>query len=117
MKKLILILLVCIILPAFSKTADTKTYPVSPENAFMISLDTISKLNFNISEMQANSGYILFKTLSNEEYLIMISENGENNSDIKISKVKSSSPLKDIQELFYTAFEGNISNLPQRVDK
>ena len=117
MRKLIIAALLLFMLPVWAKTADTKTYPISTENAFMLSLDTISKLGFNVVEMQANSGYILFKTPSNNEYLIMISENGENNSDIKISKVKNSSPLREIQELFYSALTENSTNLSVRVDK
>ena len=117
MKKLIIILFLLFMLPACAKTADTKTYPLSTDNAFILSLDTISKLGFSVVEMQANSGYILFKTLSGNEYLIMISENGENNSDIKISKVKNSSPLREIQELFYNTLNENSVNLPIRADK
>ena len=117
MKKLITTLFLLFILPVCAKTADTKTYPMSTDNAFILSLDAISKLGFSVVEMQANSGYILFKTLSNNEYLIMISENGENNSDIKISKVKNSSPLREIQEIFYNALNENSATLPVRVDK
>ena len=117
MRKLILAILLLFTLPVFSKTADTKTYPIKPEDAFMLSLDTISQLNFSVSEMQANSGYILFQTPSKTEYLILISENGENNSDIKISKVKPTSFLREIQDLFYTTFESKMTNHPIRIDK
>ena len=117
MRKLILAVLLCFMLPVCAKTADSKTYPVSTENAFMMSLDTISKLGFNVIEIQANSGYILFKLPAGDEYIVLISENGENNSDIKISKVKPSSHLREIQELFYNTFSENSANIPKRADK
>ncbi len=117
MKKLFLLILIFITLPAYSKIMDSKTFQMSADNALMLVLDTLSKLNFNAVEIQSSSGYVLFETLNKNQYLILISEKTQNTTDIKISKVKNSSPLKEIQELIYSTLINSQSNLPKRIDE
>lgn len=100
---------------AVSKTADSRNFSVNSDNAFMMSLNAVSKLNFEVVEMQAASGYILFKTPSGDEYLIMITEDGEI-SNIKITKLKNSSPLLEIQEIVFNAISKELDNPLKRAD-
>lgn len=117
MRKIILIFLMTIILPVCARSADSKIYETKADETFMTALSAISKLNFDIIEMQANSGYILFQTKSGDAYLIMISEENENNSSVKISKLKNSSPLSEIQSLVFSKMDEETKNIPTRIDK
>lgn len=113
MKKFYILLLILFLgLPVLSKTADSKNFSISADNLFMITLSSIQKLNYKIVEMQSTSGYILFKTPSNDEYLIMVSNNGNNTANIKISKSKQDSPLADVRNLIFTEIQNNLYNLP-----
>ena len=113
MKKFYILLLILFLgLPVLSKTADSKNFSISADNLFMVTLSSIQKLNYKIVEMQSTSGYILFKTPSNDEYLIMISNNGNNTANIKISKSKQDSPLADVRNLIFTEIQNNLYNLP-----
>lgn len=113
MKKFYILLLILFLgLPVLSKTADSKNFSISADNLFMVTLSSIQKLNYKIVEMQSTSGYILFKTPSNDEYLIMVSNNGNNTANIKISKSKQDSPLADIRNLIFTEIQNNLYNLP-----
>ena len=113
MKKFYILLLILFLgLPVLSKTADSKNFSISADNLFMVTLSSIQKLNYKIVEMQSTSGYILFKTPSNDEYLIMISNNGNNTANIKISKSKQDSPLADIRNLIFTEIQNNLYNVP-----
>lgn len=118
MKKFYILLLILFLgLPVLSKTADSKNFSMSQDNLFMVTLSSIQKLNYKIVEMQSTSGYILFKTPSNDEYLIMISNNGNNTANIKISKSKQDSPLADIRNLIFTEIQNNLYNLPTEAIK
>lgn len=113
MKKFYILLLILFLgLPVLSKTADSKNFSMSQDNLFMVTLSSIQKLNYKIVEMQSTSGYILFKTPSNDEYLIMVSNNGNNTANIKISKSKQDSPLADVRNLIFTEIQNNLYNLP-----
>lgn len=113
MKKFYILLLILFLgLPVLSKTADSKNFSISADNLFMVTLSSIQKLNYKIVEMQSTSGYILFKTPSNDEYLIMVSNNGNNTANIKISKSKQDSPLADVRNLIFTEIQNNLYNLP-----
>ncbi len=113
MKKFYILLLILFLgLPVLSKTADSKNFSISADNLFMVTLSSIQKLNYKIVEMQSTSGYILFKTPSNDEYLIMVSNNGNNTANIKISKSKQDSPLADIRNLIFTEIQNNLYNVP-----
>lgn len=113
MKKFYILLLILFLgLPVLSKTADSKNFSISADNLFMVTLSSIQKLNYKIVEMQSTSGYILFKTPSNDEYLIMISNNGNNTANIKISKSKQDSPLADVRNLIFTEIQNNLYNVP-----
>lgn len=113
MKKFYILLLILFLgLPVLSKTADSKNFSISADNLFMVTLSSIQKLNYKIVEMQTTSGYILFKTPSNDEYLIMVSNNGNNTANIKISKSKQDSPLADIRNLIFTEIQNNLYNVP-----
>lgn len=113
MKKFYILLLILFLgLPVLSKTADSKNFSISADNLFMVTLSSIQKLNYKIVEMQSTSGYILFKTPSNDEYLIMVSNNGNNTANIKISKSKQDSPLVDVRNLIFTEIQNNLYNLP-----
>lgn len=117
MRKIISIFVMLIMLPVCARCADSKTYETNANDTFITALSAISKLNFDIVEMQANSGYILFQTKSGNSYLIMISENDENSSSVKISKLKNSSPLSEIQSLVFGKMDEEINNASTRVDK
>lgn len=113
MKKFYILLLILFLgLPVLSKTADSKNFSISADNLFMITLSSIQKLNYKIVEMQSTSGYILFKTPSNDEYLIMVSNNGNNTANIKISKSRQDSPLADVRNLIFTEIQNNLYNVP-----
>lgn len=113
MKKIYILLLILFLgLPVLSKTADSKNFSISADNLFMVTLSSIQKLNYKIVEMQSTSGYILFKTPSNDEYLIMVSNNGNNTANIKISKSKQDSPLADVRNLIFTEIQNNLYNVP-----
>lgn len=113
MKKFYILLLILFLgLPVLSKTADSKNFSISADNLFMVTLSSIQKLNYKIVEMQSTSGYILFKTPMGDEYLIMVSNNGNNTANIKISKSKQDSPLADIRNLIFTEIQNNLYNLP-----
>lgn len=113
MKKFYILLLILFLgLPVLSKTADSKNFSISADNLFMVTLSSIQKLNYKIVEMQSTSGYILFKTPSNDEYLIMVSNNGNNTANIKISKSKQDSPLADVRNLIFTEIQNNLYNVP-----
>lgn len=113
MKKFYILLLILFLgLPVLSKTVDSKNFSISADNLFMVTLSSIQKLNYKIVEMQSTSGYILFKTPSNDEYLIMVSNNGNNTANIKISKSKQDSPLADVRNLIFTEIQNNLYNVP-----
>ena len=113
MKKFYILLLILFLgLPVLSKTADSKNFSMSADNLFMVTLSSIQKLNYKIVEMQSTSGYILFKTPMGDEYLIMISNNGNNTANIKITKSKQDSPLADIRNLIFTEIQNNLYNVP-----
>ena len=118
MKKFYILLLILFLgLPVLSKTADSKNFSISADNLFMVTLSSIQKLNYKIVEMQSTSGYILFKTPVGDEYLIMVSNNGNNTANIKISKSKQDSPLADIRNLIFTEIQNNLYNLPTEAIK
>lgn len=118
MKKFYILLLILFLgLPVLSKTADSKNFSMSQDNLFMVTLSSIQKLNYKIVEMQSSSGYILFKTPMGDEYLIMVSNNGNNTANIKISKSKQDSPLADIRNLIFTEIQNNLYNLPTEAIK
>lgn len=118
MKKFYILLLILFLgLPVLSKTADSKNFSISADNLFMVTLSSIQKLNYKIVEMQSTSGYILFKTPMGDEYLIMVSNNGNNTANIKISKSKQDSPLADIRNLIFTEIQNNLYNLPTEAIK
>lgn len=113
MKKIYILLLILFLgLPVLSKTADSKNFSISADNLFMVTLSSIQKLNYKIVEMQSTSGYILFKTPMGDEYLIMVSNNGNNTANIKISKSKQDSPLADVRNLIFTEIQNNLYNVP-----
>ena len=113
MKKFYILLLILLLgLPVLSKTADSKNFSISADNLFMVTLSSIQKLNYKIVEMQSTSGYILFKTPMGDEYLIMVSNNGNNTANIKISKSKQDSPLADVRNLIFTEIQNNLYNVP-----
>ena len=116
MRKIILIIFISIMLPVSAKSADSRTFEQSADNIYVMSLNTLKKLNFRVVEMQSASGYILFQATGGAEYLISISENGENSSILKISKVKPASPLREVQELFYNSITEELTNLPKRAE-
>ena len=118
MKKFYILLLILFLgLPVLSKAADSKNFSMSQVNLFMVTLSSIQKLNYKIVEMQSSSGYILFKTPMGDEYLIMVSNNGNNTANIKISKSKQDSPLADIRNLIFTEIQNNLYNLPTEAIK
>ena len=118
MKKFYILLLILFLgLPVLSKTADSKNFSMSQDNLFMVTLSSIQKLNYKIVEMQSSSGYILFKTPMGDEYLIMVSNNGNNTANIKISKSKQDSPLADVRNLIFTEIQNNLYNLPTEAIK
>ena len=112
-----LLLILFLGLPVLSKTADSKNFSMSQDNLFMLTLSSIQKLNYKIVEMQSTSGYILFKTPMGDEYLIMVSNNGNNTANIKITKSKQDSPLADIRNLIFTEIQNNLYNLPTEAIK
>lgn len=117
MRKIILFFLIMITLPIYSKTADSKIYKANIENTYVASIKAVKSLNFDIVELQANSGYILFKTKSNDSYLIMVSEIDKENTNVKISKMKNTSILAEIQSLFFNELDEKIKYAISRVDK
>lgn len=118
MKKFYILLLILFLgLPVLSKTADSKNFSISADNLFMVTLSSIQKLNYKIVEMQSTSGYILFKTPMGDEYLIMVSNNGNNTANIKISKSKQDSPLADVRNLIFTEIQNNLYNVPTEAIK
>lgn len=62
----------------------TKTYYISAEKLFYLTLASISANRFEIKEMQSKTGYILFKA-ANKEFLASVVYFGLNKSMIKIT--------------------------------
>ncbi len=115
MKKLLIIVLMMITLPAFSKIADSKNFYISADNMLMLSLETLNSLKYKIVEVQSSSGYILFKTPQGFEYLLMITKTGNTNSNVKIMKVKKTAPLAEIQKTVFEALTNEAQNIPIEV--
>ena len=97
---------------AFAKTADSKNFPVNADNMYMISLTALNKLNYGIKELQSSSGYILFTANNGNEYLLAVTSLGEEASNVKITKLKHSSPLTEIQNSVYVEITNNLDNIP-----
>ena len=97
---------------AFAKTADSKNFPVNADNMYMISLTALNKLNYGIKELQSSSGYILFTANNGNEYLLAVTSLGEEASNVKITKLKQSSPLTEIQNSVYFEITNNLDNIP-----
>lgn len=62
----------------------TKTYYISAEKLFYLTLASISANRFEIKEMQSKTGYILFKA-ANKEFLASVVYFGLNKSMLKIT--------------------------------
>lgn len=62
----------------------TKTYYVSAEKLFYLTLASLSANRFEIKEMQSKTGYILFKA-ANKEFLASVVYFGLNKSMLKIT--------------------------------
>ncbi len=117
MKKFFIILILFFMpLYAFSKNANSKNFSKNADDVFMTSLVSIKELNYKILEIQSESGYILFENNS-DTYLLMVFENGENNSIVKIEKVKNSSPLLELQNNLYDKIEQNLQYEIKRADE
>ena len=117
MKKIVLFLMLLITPACFSLTKDSIEFKMSSDDVFIMSLGILSKLNYKIDEIQSKSGYILFKTRENHEYLLMVSENGENSSFVKILKTKQSYPLKEVQQIVFTALGENMQDVIKKADE
>lgn len=66
----------------------TKTYYISAEKLFYLTLASISANRFEIKEMQSKAGYILFKA-ANKEFLASVVYYGLNKSMLKIVPVNN----------------------------
>ena len=117
MRKIILTLLLAVALPVFAKTADSKDLLMTPDKAFISSLETISRLNFEPVAMQSETGYIFFKTPSNQTYLLTVSDNGDSTSNIKIMQTRLSSPLSEIRDLVYSEMDKKIQESQKKADE
>lgn len=62
----------------------TKTYNISSEKLFYLTLASITANRFEIKEMQSKTGYILFKA-ANKEFLATVVYFGLNKSMLKIT--------------------------------
>ncbi len=107
-----ILILSALVLPSCALTKDSKNYPVNSDDMYLIAISSINGLNFKIVELQSSSGYILFKTPSDDEYLVMVSDTGDNGSCVKIQKVKNSSPLAEIRQVIFQTLSDNINNIP-----
>ena len=114
MRKIILAVLLAVALPVFAKTADSKDFSMNPDKAFVSSLETLKNLNFEPVVMQSDTGYIFFKTPADQYYLLMVSDNGDNTSNIKIMQTVLKSPLSEIQDLIYTDLNKNLTDTPAK---
>lgn len=117
MKKIILTLLLALTLPVCAKAADSKDFNGTADVVFVKTLDTINKMNCEVAQMQASTGYIFFKNPQNDFYLVMISDNGNNTSNVKLMKVSTKSPLEEVQSSFYSNLEQNMSDTPKKADE
>ena len=115
MKKIILGLMLLIMPFVCAKTADSKDFSHNSQKSFMASVAAINSLNFQIEEMQSKSGYILFKTPNNDEYFITVSENSTQ-TNIKISRVKNSSPISEIREILFNKITEELQNTYTKAD-
>ncbi len=115
MKKIIIFILFILTLNmSYSKAMDSKNFSVSSDELFMVTLSSINSLNYKILEIQSDSGYILFSK-GLDEYLVMISEISSTASNMKIQKLKKSSPLTDIQNSVFSEVSNSLYNLPNKV--
>lgn len=115
MKKALIILLLFFTIPVYAKIADSKNFHISADNLFMISLCTLNSLNYKIVEMQSESGYILFKTPAQNEYLMTITKTGSTTSNVKILKLEKSAPFNEIKDAIYIELEKQSPNIPIEV--
>ncbi len=95
--------------------SDTRLFPANIEKVFLASISALSKLNYKIEEIQSESGYILFKTKTGEEYLLMVMENGEK-AGVKISKMKNSTSVENVKETVMAAISSELQNSFSVVD-
>mgnify|MGYP006916222051 CR=1 FL=1 len=118
MKKiLILFLALFLISPtAISKNANTKNFSRSADEILMNAVVSLAELNYNLLEIQSESGYILFSK-GEDEYLLMIFENGSNSSSVKIEKANNSSSLSEVQTNLYLKMEENLDTSFVRADE
>lgn len=112
----LLFFLICFNSFVFAKAADSKNYKINADNLYMISLTVLNNLNYKIEEMQSTSGYILFKTNNEDEYLLVVTSIGEEASNVKITKLKQTSPLIEIQNAIYNEIANNLSNIPVKAE-
>ena len=117
MKKIILTLLLALTLPVCAKAADSKDFNGTADIVFVKTLDAINKMNCEVAQMQASTGYIFFKNPQNDFYLVMISDNGNNTSNVKLMRVSTKSPLEEVQSSFYSNLEQNMSDTPKKADE
>ena len=112
MRKVVFTLVLSIFfsLCAFSNPLSSciKTFPENAETVYLTSFGAIKENKFEISEVQSDSGYILFKA-QKKEYLLNVSPKG-NGSQVKI--LPSDSDLSgglEVQEAVFKAIEAALS--------
>lgn len=66
----------------------SRRYNTTSEKLFYLTLSALSKYNYQISETQSKSGYILF-TANNTSFLASVSKIDANNSILKIMPEKN----------------------------
>lgn len=83
----------------------TKTYNISGEKLFYLTLESITANRFEIKEMQTKTGYILFRA-AGKEFLATVAYYGLNKSLLKITPTNNS---------YYFA-PGIVSNIFKYID-
>lgn len=83
----------------------TKTYNISGEKLFYLTLESITANRFETKEIQSKTGYILFRA-ANKEFLATVAYYGLNKSLLKITPTNNS---------YYFA-PGIVSNIFKYID-
>ena len=83
----------------------TRTYPVSAEKLYFLTLNSITANRFETRELQSKTGYILFKA-AGREFLATVAYYGTNKSILKITPANN---------IYYFA-PGIVSNVFKYID-
>ena len=93
-----------------------KNYHLGADKIYMLTLSALNSTGqFEVTEMQSKSGYILFLN-SNKQYIATISKEGANTSSIKILPANSDfTGGTFVQKTIFDTIDLNLKNIPEKL--